>query len=73
MKESLSEDMRTAAEWLDCNEGGEGESEACKRVADWLRKRAEQLDRDWLIRKVVKETGATRTRVIKGIDAAVPR
>jgi hypothetical protein len=25
-----------AAEWLRCNEGGDGESDSCSRVATWL-------------------------------------
>lgn len=29
-------DLETAAEWLSHNEGDNGESEACARVAEWL-------------------------------------
>lgn len=36
MKHPSIEDMETAAEWLDCNEGDNGEKEACSRVATWL-------------------------------------
>ena len=32
------DDLLLAAEWLDYNEGGDGESERCARVAEWLRK-----------------------------------
>lgn len=34
------EDMDIAAEWLDCNEGEDGEGDACARVAEWLRVQA---------------------------------
>ena len=34
------EAMYLAAEWLDCNEGGDGEAEACHAVAEWLRAQA---------------------------------
>lgn len=58
----LSEDLRLAAEWLDVNEGTEGESDSCKRVADWLRRKAERMEFEQAVLKVVKETGCTPLR-----------
>lgn len=37
MRRPSPEDFAVAAEWLDVNEGEEGEAESCKRVAEWLR------------------------------------
>lgn len=36
MKRPCLEDLATAAEWLQFNEGDNGEKEACSRVATWL-------------------------------------
>ncbi len=36
MKRPCYDDMAMAAEWLRCNTGADGESEACSRVATWL-------------------------------------
>lgn len=36
MKRPSLDDMATAAEWLEANEGSDGEKEACSRVAVWL-------------------------------------
>lgn len=38
------DDINTAIAWLECNEGDNGEAEACKRVSDYLAARA--LDRE---------------------------
>lgn len=32
------EDLNTAAEWLEVNNGIEGEAESCERVAEYLRR-----------------------------------
>jgi hypothetical protein len=37
MKRPNIEDMEESALWLEVNEGPDGESEACSRVATWLR------------------------------------
>ncbi len=34
-------DFETAAAWLECNDGGDGEETSCANVAAWLRKQAE--------------------------------
>lgn len=49
------EDLATAREWLLINEGGEGESESCHRVADWIE--TEILSRE--LRSVARETGVS--------------
>ena len=36
MRRPCLEDLAMAAEWLRCNEGSDGESESCSRVATWL-------------------------------------
>lgn len=45
--------LRTAAEWLDVNEGDEGEGDDCRAVADWLRRQIEEAR----VRKIARETG----------------
>jgi len=37
-------DLLTAAQWLECNEGDNGEAEACKRVAAMLRNDARKRE-----------------------------
>lgn len=36
MRRPCLEDLSVAAEWLQFNEGDDGEKEACSRVATWL-------------------------------------
>ena len=40
IKRPSCDDLNQAAEWLDCNEGDDGEADTCQRVADWLRSQA---------------------------------
>lgn len=49
--------MRTAAEWLDCNEGAEAGQ--CRAVAAWLRAEAEAAE----VRAIAKHYGTTAARV----------
>lgn len=55
MKTPTPDDMEMAADWLICNEGPNGESEACSRVATWLRSYA--LDAE--VRKAAREAGCS--------------
>ncbi len=52
MKRPAFEDIQTAADWLDCNEGEDGEAEACSRVATWLRAYAQEAKIKAAARKV---------------------
>lgn len=46
MNKPSYEDMGIAQEWLDANEGTDGESDSCKAVAKWLRQQmAASLER----------------------------
>jgi hypothetical protein len=67
---ALAEDMLTAAEWLDVNEGTDGEAEACARIAARLRRQAEQMDEDHAARGIAKATGVTLHRARKAYRAA---
>lgn len=49
----LTDDLRTAAEWLECYEPGNPETEAIQRVAVWLRSRADALE----LRAICREAG----------------
>lgn len=49
------EEMGTAAEWLKSNEGDNGESEACSRVADWLAAYAQEVE----IRAAARRVGCS--------------
>lgn len=66
MKKPSSDDMLLAAEWLDVNEGDEGESETCHKVADWLRKLVDDADQKKVeniaVRELVKRSGVTMKR-----------
>jgi len=52
-KKPSEEDFNIALMWLENNEGGEGEAEACQRVADWLR----NLMDDGYLRRKAREAG----------------
>jgi hypothetical protein len=38
------DDIHTAIAWLECNEGLNGEADACKRVSDYLAARAQDRE-----------------------------
>jgi hypothetical protein len=48
------EDLDVAAEWLDINDGDNGEKESCRAVAAWLRKEVERRYRAIRNRRRVK-------------------
>lgn len=56
MAKPSPDDMHLAAQWLEIYEGAE-DAEACKRVAEWLRKESDKLELQTLAREVSKETG----------------
>lgn len=41
MKTPTPDEMRLAADWLEANDGLEGEAERCKTVAAWLNAQAD--------------------------------
>lgn len=55
MKRPTVEDMELAAEWLRSNEGDNGESETCSRVATWLDAYALEMQ----IRAAARKVGCT--------------
>lgn len=55
MNRPYVEDLDLAAEWLRCNEGTDGESEACSRVATWLNKCAAESE----MRSAARAAGCT--------------
>ncbi len=57
------EDFAVAAEWLDINEGEEGEADSCKKVADWLRDQADAADIRAAARKAGVPAKAVRERM----------
>jgi hypothetical protein len=58
-------DLDTAIAWLECNEGDEGESDACKRVAAFLER--ERIKR--LATKLATEAGITFKRAKAAVTA----
>lgn len=55
MKRPAAEDLAIAAEWLESNEGDNGEKEACSRVATWL----DTYARESAERAAAREVGCT--------------
>lgn len=51
------DDLRTAAAWLYENDGDDGESEACHRVADWLLNEVERRHLSSVTREVSRRVG----------------
>jgi hypothetical protein len=55
MKRPCLEDIETACMWLEANEGEDGESEACSRVATWLASFARSAE----LRSAAREAGCS--------------
>ncbi len=51
------QDLETAAMWLEINDGDNGESESCLRVADWLNAEAAKRIKESAIRAAAKSAG----------------
>jgi len=67
-----AEALRTAAEWLDVNEGEGYESIDCHAVAFWLRKRASEIEMAEAIETVMRIVpGATRMQARRAIGRAM--
>jgi ornithine carbamoyltransferase len=68
-----NEDLLTAAEWLDVNEGDSGEKEACHATAEWLRDLVEKLDRQAAetnaVKKIAKEAGVPLAKAREALRA----
>jgi hypothetical protein len=69
MKRPSDEQFATAVEWLEVNEGEEGEAEACRAVRLWILDQLEKRAEQEAVRKVAKETG----RSIKDVRTALKR
>jgi hypothetical protein len=69
MKRPTSAQMLTAAEWLDVNDGENGESTDCKAIAEWLRHSANLQDKTAIIKEVAKERGITQAQVRAALAA----
>ena len=67
MTNKLSDRMRTAAEWLRCNEAGDDEQEDCHTVAEWLDVEANRRDMANAISKVMRATGIPTVMARAGI------
>jgi len=52
-------DFSIAVDWLQCNEGDDGESEACEQVALWLNAQIEALE---FFAEICKELNVTPAR-----------
>jgi hypothetical protein len=63
------DDLDLAAQWLDCNEGENGEMGSCHRVRDWLLAEIKRREKEATIRTAMKQTGATRRTVVRALDA----
>lgn len=49
------EQLRLAAMWLKCNEGGEGEADDCAAVAAWLYRQADNAE----LRALCRDAGVS--------------
>jgi hypothetical protein len=67
-----TEDLDTAAEWLDVAENSPDgdEGEACHRVAAWLREEAARREDALAIRSVAREQGVSSAFVRRALKAA---
>lgn len=63
-------DLEVAQAWLECNEGDEGQREACQRVAFLLGKMMLKRFREAAVKIAVKEHGVTPTQAREAIRRA---
>lgn len=64
-KTPTADQLRLAAEWLDCNEADGDEQSDCFAVRDWLRGQAEAIEQ----KKLARECGLTVSRLRELISA----
>lgn len=67
MARMTTADLLTAAEWLDVNEGDNGETDACQRVAAFLRAEADRRDREASVRAIAREKGVPAKAVRRAL------
>jgi hypothetical protein len=67
----------TAAEWLDVNEGEDGEATACHAVAAWLTALAVKRKTDSAVRSIARQTGRSlresRVALKRGLERGLER
>lgn len=70
-RRTTADDLRLAAEWLECYEPDTDEGDRCARVAQWLRVQADERDVRSIARRfrVSKEHAAQALR-LAGMDGA---
>jgi hypothetical protein len=68
MKRPTPDQIETARSWLDVNEGEEGEAEACRAVAAWLR----HLESARTLRTLAREAKVPMRDVRKAIKRTGP-
>lgn len=65
------DDLQIAAAWLECNEGDSGESDACQRVATYLR--AELARREGAqLKRLAKRHGTSVENIRWALGKAAP-
>lgn len=62
-------DLSLAADWLEINDGEDGEMTSCHSVAKWLREEVVMREREMLIRELQKNLGWTRMQAAKALKA----
>lgn len=67
MPRVTDEDLIIAAEWLSVNEGDNGESESCQRVAAMLERMIKQRHENAAVRSVAKENGVSHAQVRRAL------
>lgn len=71
MARVTTEQLATAAEWLDTNNGEQGEAEACSAVAEWLRAEIQRRLVDAAAREVASATGVRPAQAKHALRAAM--
>jgi hypothetical protein len=69
MKRPSDGDMQTAILWLDSNEGDDGESDSCQRVAQWLAQIVDEAINRHIARKAGVPVKALRDRLAKAVQS----
>lgn len=59
MRRPAIEDIETACEWLEINDGDDDEDGRCHRVASWLRAYTKKAEEDAVVHKIAREAGCS--------------
>jgi hypothetical protein len=71
MSRVSTDDLNIAADWLEVNEGDNGEAEACRRVAAFLQAEIDRRHKAAAVRAIAREKNVSPALVRKALAQSV--